>query len=115
MRAFNALVGLASAIAVLESLPGALAREPGSFWARLRRSVGLDDSNKEREEPPYHLYDGPVSTEEKEYSYPPYGYPPYPTESSSWYESYSSGKPPSPLHPFGNDFTRQGTEISNGF
>ncbi|KAK3363651.1 hypothetical protein B0T25DRAFT_562640 [Lasiosphaeria hispida] len=86
MKPLRAVVGLSSAISLLNSVPGTWAEQNGSLWARLRRAVGMGN-DAAKMPPPYHLYGGPAP-DEKEYSYPPYGYPPPP---SSMESSTSSG------------------------
>lgn len=82
MRMLRAVVGLASAIVLLDALPGALADgETGGVWARLRRAVGMNGAAKNDVKPPNGTHTGPAP-HKKDYSDLPYGYPPY--ETSSW-------------------------------
>jgi hypothetical protein len=74
-------VGLASAIVLLDALPGALADgETRGVWARLRRAVGMRGAKNDVKPPNGTRTDRPPH--KKDYSYLPYGYPPY--ETSSW-------------------------------
>jgi len=100
MRASKAIVGLVSAVAVLDGVPGAFARQDGGFFSRLFGVKGAHDKpdvSKAEDGPPYNLYGGP-NLEVKAYSYPPpYGYPPPPpppttTSSVETTESSSTGK-----------------------
>lgn len=81
MRMLRVAVGLASAIVLLDALPGALADgETGGVWARLRRAVGMNGATNDVK-PSNGTHSGP-GPHKKDYSDLPYGYPPY--ETSSW-------------------------------
>ncbi|KAK5654412.1 hypothetical protein OQA88_7322 [Cercophora sp. LCS_1] len=97
MRASGSLVGLTAAVALLSSLPETLAHEQqgNGLWARLRRALGKADVEEKQPEPDHSHYGGPPPGQ-KDYTYPPYGYPPPPPESSYsevWTSSWSSEEP----------------------
>ena len=77
----RAIVGLASAIVLLDALPATLADgRTGGVWARLRRAVGMKDGENDAKS--INGTRGGPSLLNRDYSYPPYGYPP--DEASSW-------------------------------
>ena len=81
MLVLRAIAGLASAIVLLDALPATLADgRTGGVWARLRRAVGMKDG--ENDTRPTNNTRGGPSLLNRDYSYPPYGYPP--DETSSW-------------------------------
>jgi hypothetical protein len=81
MRASRVATSAVSAIVLSSCLSATLAYQDG-LWARLRRGLVANINVDAIEEPPYQEYGGPAP-EEKEYSYPPYGYPPPPPPSTT--------------------------------
>ena len=95
MKASWVVVGLASAITVA---PGTLAQHQDGLWARFLRAMGrIDQSGAGGSQ----VDVAPAGQQEqRDYSYPPYGYqpPPPPPESSYedvstvWVDASTSGK-----------------------
>lgn len=84
MRVPGLLVGLTATVILLSSFPGALAQDHTGkgLLPRLRRVLSRASAEEKRPEPDHSNYGGPPPGQ-KDYTYPPYGYPPPPPESSS--------------------------------
>ncbi|KAM7220067.1 hypothetical protein V8F06_004581 [Rhypophila decipiens] len=99
MRASLVTAGLLSAVAVLNTVPGVLGQHREGVWAQVRRAIGVPDwdwgngGNWQRTHHTGQHGDEP-DPESIIYSYPPYGYPPPPEETSSFDDSslVSTGK-----------------------